>query len=347
MQSELDQFGLCIYNANVKELQDAPGSEYFASLSRKAHEGALNQAKIDVAAARALGEIGEAERHGHAKQETAKIHARTAVAGTQRLIDKADAEAQLEIKKIEIERGLSIERIQAKRAAEECDAKLQKNVEVMRAEMELERQRATAVTQAKIKRESAEENARAELYQSAKTADAAAYQKNTSATAESQAAKLLAEADYVTRAREADADLYAKRQAAEADFFQKERAAAAELELKRAEAAGVRELAQAYSELGNALGGPSGVLQYLMIKDGTYERLANANADAVRGMQPKLSIWTGGGGEGGSGDAGAAIRGLYRTLPPLFETISEQTGVRPPSWLAQMVEPGQGVQGQV
>lgn len=37
------------YNANVKELQDTPGSEYFAFLSRKAHEGALNQAKVDVA----------------------------------------------------------------------------------------------------------------------------------------------------------------------------------------------------------------------------------------------------------------------------------------------------------
>lgn len=52
VQGELDQFGLKIYNANVKELQDTPGSEYFAFLSRKAHEGALNQAKVDVADAR-------------------------------------------------------------------------------------------------------------------------------------------------------------------------------------------------------------------------------------------------------------------------------------------------------
>lgn len=45
IQSELDQFGLKIYNANVKELKDAPGSVYFGSLSRKAHEGATNQAR--------------------------------------------------------------------------------------------------------------------------------------------------------------------------------------------------------------------------------------------------------------------------------------------------------------
>ena len=29
VQHELNQFGLCIYNANVKELHDTPGSEYF------------------------------------------------------------------------------------------------------------------------------------------------------------------------------------------------------------------------------------------------------------------------------------------------------------------------------
>ena len=46
------------YNANVKELQDTAGSEYFKFLSRKAHEGASNQAKIDVANAMMIGNIG-------------------------------------------------------------------------------------------------------------------------------------------------------------------------------------------------------------------------------------------------------------------------------------------------
>ena len=58
VQTELNQFGLRIYNANVKELQDTAGSEYFKFLSRKAHEGASNQAKIDVANACMMGEIG-------------------------------------------------------------------------------------------------------------------------------------------------------------------------------------------------------------------------------------------------------------------------------------------------
>jgi DAHP synthetase I family/SPFH domain / Band 7 family/Mitochondrial carrier protein len=48
LQSELDQFGLKIYNANVKELEDTPGSECLGYLPRKAHEGPLNQVKVQL-----------------------------------------------------------------------------------------------------------------------------------------------------------------------------------------------------------------------------------------------------------------------------------------------------------
>ncbi|KAF7547047.1 hypothetical protein G7046_g9124 [Stylonectria norvegica] len=92
IQGELDQFGLKIYNANVKELKDAPNSVYFASLSRKAHEGATNQARIDVAEAQLRGNVGEAQRKGEQDRELAKINAETAVAKTERDIERAQAE---------------------------------------------------------------------------------------------------------------------------------------------------------------------------------------------------------------------------------------------------------------
>jgi flotillin len=79
IQEELAQFGLKIYNANVKELRDAPQSSYFESLSRKAHEGAINQARIDVAEAQRRGNVGEAQRQGEQNREIAKINAETAV----------------------------------------------------------------------------------------------------------------------------------------------------------------------------------------------------------------------------------------------------------------------------
>jgi flotillin len=96
-------------------------------------------------------------------------------------------------------------------------------------------------------------------------------------------------------------------------------------------------MANAYGQLANVLGGPEGLMRYLMIQDGTYEKLAKANAQAINGLQPKISIWnTGAQGEGAAADASAPIRNLFQSLPPLLSTINDQTGIQPPSWLMQM-----------
>ena len=150
VQKELDQFGLRIYNANVKELQDMGDSKYFESLARKAHEGAQSQAQVDVANARMIGRIGEAEKEGETKQKIAKINANTAILETERKVEKANADQKLKTREIEISREVNLEQIAAQRAAEERDAELQKNVEEKRAQMELERLRATTVVQAKV-----------------------------------------------------------------------------------------------------------------------------------------------------------------------------------------------------
>lgn len=135
VQAELDQFGLRIYNANVKELQDTAGSEYFKFLSRKAHEGASNQAKVDVANACMMGEIGEAEKRGKTKQEISKIDAETAVLETKRKSEKATADAELATTQTKLNMGINLAKITATRQAEAKDAELQRTVELKRAEM--------------------------------------------------------------------------------------------------------------------------------------------------------------------------------------------------------------------
>lgn len=110
----------------------------------------------------------------------------------------------------------------------------------------------------------------------------------------------------------------------------------------KAEADGIRAMAGAYTELSHAFGGPQGLLHYLMIKNDTYERLALANAKAINGLQPKITVWNTGsssaaeGGQGAGADPGAAIRGIFQSLPPLFGTIAEQTGQKPPGWAWNM-----------
>lgn len=345
VQSELNQFGLRIYNANVKELQDMPGSQYFEFLSKKAHEGAQNQAKVDVAHARMVGEVGEAERQGETKQKIARINAHTAVLETERKVEKAAADSKLKSREIDIERELNLERIQAKRTAEQRDAELQKTVEQKKAEMELERLRATTVTQARIQRESNQQKADAELYAQRQKAEGLKYAQ----TAEAEAA-------YFAKAKEADALLYRKQRDAEANlsakekeagalfivkerdahatFIARERAAEADFIARQKEAAGLLEMAKAYGALADVLGGPQGLMQYMMLQSGTYQKLAEANAKAINGLQPKINVWNTGNSEGA--DPTAPIRNLFQSLPPLLSTIQDQTGMMPPSWLAQM-----------
>lgn len=167
----------------MKELQDTQGSEYFKFLSRKAHEGASNQAKVDVANARMIGEIGEAEKRGKTRQEISKIDAQTAVLETQRKSEKAQADAELTTTQTRLNMGINLAQIQATRQAEAKDAELQKDVETKRADMELERRRATDLVHAKIEKESAQQKADAKFYADTKGADGTLYKQRQDAEA--------------------------------------------------------------------------------------------------------------------------------------------------------------------
>lgn len=172
IQQELDNFGLHIYNANVRELADAPGSHYLSSLSRKAHEGATNQAKVDVAEAQSRGNVKEREHRSRQEREIAKIEAETAVQRTLRDTEKAEAEARLTTSKTEFSRDVSIAQITAERHKDLKDAELSKQVQIKLAESELERLRATDVVQASIAREAKQEAAQAKAFEVKATADA-------------------------------------------------------------------------------------------------------------------------------------------------------------------------------
>ena len=315
------------YNANVKELQDTQGSEYFKFLSRKAHEGASNQAKVDVANARMIGETGEAEKRGETRQKISKIDAQTAVLETQRKSEKAHADAELTNTQTKLNMGINLANIEASRLAEAKDAELQRDVEIKRAEMELEKRRATEVVHAKIDRESAQQKADAKLYADTKGADGLLYKQRQDA-----------EARFYTDTKGADGLLYKANQDAEAAYYRATKEAEAAFFTKKKEAEGMTAMAEAYGHMADVLGGPQGLMQYLMLQNNTYEKLANANAAAINGLNPKITVWNTGA-EGAAGDSTAPIRNLLTSLPPLLSTINEQTGIQPPSWLARMPEP--------
>jgi flotillin len=76
------------------------------------------------------------------------------------------------------------------------------------------------------------------------------------------------------------------------------------------------------STLLNKLGGDyTAVRDYLMINGGMFQDIAKINAEPIRGLEPKISIWTNGdnGGEKTEGGMGMKeVAGVYKMLPPLF-----------------------------
>ncbi|CAI0415242.1 unnamed protein product [Linum tenue] len=342
VQLELNQFGLIIYNANVKQLVDVPGHEYFSYLGQKTQMEAANQAKIDVAEARMKGEIGAKERDGQTKQNAAKIDAQTKIVSTQRAGDGqkeeidvrtkvkifenkreaevAEADAELAKKKAGWSRESKVAEVEANKAVALRDAELQKEVEVMNALSRTEKLKAEHLTKASVEYETKVQEANWELYTKQKAAEAVLYQKEKEAEAQMAASK---------------AAFFARQQAAEAELYSKLKEAEGLVALAKAQGAYLRTLL-------DALGGNYAALRdYLMIDGGMFQAMARINAEAVRGMQPKLSIWTtddgmNGGGGGGSGGGMKEIAGVYKMLPPLLQTVEDQTGMRPPAWLATL-----------
>lgn len=271
-----------------------------------------------MAEAQLRGNVGEAKRKGEQEREIAKIHAETAVQKTERDIERASAEAVLATRKAELNRDVEIARISATRRTEVQDEELKREVEIKRAAAEMERLRASDVVKATIARESKQQ-----------AADANAYQIEAEARANYEKQKQLA-----------DAALYAARQNAEASSFSAVKIAEANLQKQLKEAEGLTATAEAYAKMSQAFGGPAGLLQYMMIEKGTYVELAKANAEAIRGLQPKISVWNTGpdsGADGAPGGMGnhssvAIMRNIYQMLPPLMTTINEQTGITLPEW---------------
>ena len=144
---------------------------------------------------------------------------------------------------------------------------------------------------------------------------------------------------------EQEKEAEARRASAEAAFFARQREAEAELYAKQKEAEGLAAMGQAQSAylsaMLGALGGSYGALRdYLMISSGVYQEMARINADAIKGLEPKISVWSSGAGGGEAGDAsGGAMKemaSVYKMLPPLLTTVHEQTGMQPPAWMGTL-----------
>uniref|UniRef100_A0A1J3GMK0 Flotillin-like n=1 Tax=Noccaea caerulescens TaxID=107243 RepID=A0A1J3GMK0_NOCCA len=329
VQIELNQFGLIIYNANVKQLVDVPGHEYFSYLGQKTQMEAANQARIDVSEAKMKGEIGAKERNGLTVQNAAKIDAESKIIMMQRQgegtkeeikvkteikvfenhkeADVAKANAELAMKKAAWTKDSQVAEVEATKAVALREAELQTQVEKMNALTRTEKLKAEFLSKASVEYETKVQEANWELYNKQKQAEAVLYEKQKEAEAQ--------------------------RAAADAAFYSKQREAEGLVALASAQGTYLRTLLDALQNDYSAL------RDFLMINNGAYLEIAKTNAIAVRDLQPKISVWNNGGEQGISGGGGNAMKdiaGLYKMLPPVLDTVYEQTGMQPPAWIGTL-----------
>ncbi|KAI8538306.1 hypothetical protein RHMOL_Rhmol09G0092200 [Rhododendron molle] len=323
---ELNEFGLLIYNANIKQLVDVRGHEYFSYLGQKVLMEAANQAKVDVAEAKMKGEIGakknvaltyqsaakiEAEtrimatqRQGEATKEEIKVKTEVKIFENQREADVAEANAELSTKKAGWGQLAMMAEVEAVKVVAIREAELQREVEKKRALAEIEKLKAEHLSKASVEYEVKVLEANWYLYNKQKAAEAAFYEKQKASEGERLAA---------------DAQLYARQQAADAELYAKTREAQGLVTLAKAQGIYISTLLQ-------ALGGDYNALRdYLMITGGMFTDIARINAEAIKGLQPKISVWTIGGEAADGGGASSAtmkeVSSVYKALPRLFETV--------------------------
>ena len=139
------------------------------------------------------------------------------------------------------------------------------------------------------------------------------------ATADSEAVIKLAEAEKIAMQLKADGILYQETKKAEG--IQKNLEATAE-GLSR-----IYEISKTNPELANF---------YMALERGVFDReglfsvLAGKQADAIKGLEPKINVWSTG--PKGDNQFADVVSGLVKTFPPILDAIQQQTQIQLPSF---------------
>ena len=283
VQSQLEHFGLTIYNSNIEQLADSTTSNYFKSLSQKINADAESRAKIEVSEAHKLGQIGEKERLVETRKQVAQLETNAKLAENTR--DQEIVVSTADLEKTRAEQNFIVQqaKIKSEQDAEIGKLKLLKDVEVKRSEMELEKQRAVELTRSTV----------------------------------------LAE----TMVKEAEGFVNSERLKADAQLYTKQKEAEGVLALYQAQSEGLQKLVSSFGGDARAL------LSYTMLEKGIYEKLAESNAKAIQGLNPKITVWS-----SNPSDSMSTIQQLGKSLIPMLDTIKDQTGYSLPDWAIKKEE---------
>ncbi|KAF3792597.1 Flotillin-like protein 1 [Nymphaea thermarum] len=269
VQLELNQFGLHIYNANVKQLRDIEGCNYFYNLGRKIQM----EAASDVAETETKGRILSKAREARVLQNAAKLDSETKIAEERMKFESSKAAMKMASEKEVLQNEMdaavaeSAWLLESRRAvsqgrADKARLEAEKAMAIREAELDVELESKAAM----VKGERARAQAAVDSAARAQEADSRYYQQQKKADAQRYAEEKEAEAKKLA----ADAEMYANQRKADADLYRKMREAESLVALSDAQAHHIQVLL-------DALGGNYGALRdYIMLQNGLYREVARS-----------------------------------------------------------------------
>lgn len=255
VDSELKQFGLTVYNANIEELKDMTGNEYFSFMRKRALEIAVNNAKVAVAEQGKRGVTGEKQHITETRIMVANFEKDAVVAENNNSKEMAESNSLVSIAKADMQRRVAMAENESTASAEKHRLELQQEVEQCRNKQEIERLRATEFAAASV-------NAEIKV----RHAEGIANSTKIEAEANAYALKIKAEATAYSKKILADADSYAIAKVCQAE-------------------------ADGLGLLANSAGSVENLNGYLMIKNNQLTAIAEQQSLAVQGMKPNVTIW--------------------------------------------------------
>ena len=127
-----------------------------------------------------------------------------------------------------------------------------------------------------------------------------------------------------TTIKDAEGRAQSQKLLADAQLYSKQKEAEGLLATYQAQAEGLQKVVSSFGGDARAL------LSYTMLEKGIYEKLADANAKAIQGLNPKITVWT-----HDPKQSLDVVQNLGKSLVPLLDTIKDQTGYSLPEWMVQ------------
>lgn len=171
VQDELAKFGLVIYNANIKELEDSKGSEYFVNMRQRKLASAENQARRDIADAKFQGDVGVKEKQRDTRIQTAIYESEAIQTENTRNAEIAKSTAEYQILKAKYDQQTKLAHIESIKTAEIRESELLRELENRNVMQETERLRSKLLSQAIVEAEAKKQSADANLYMAQRKAE--------------------------------------------------------------------------------------------------------------------------------------------------------------------------------